>query len=494
MESIQKKVKTSILTIQDLLDRDYAGENLGSKAYNLAVNLQNPEFAIPFVAAEGFQCIPALLKHPREGIKAEGLKCLMNVLCHFSALALLKYNCHTNSDLALYRSLISVVLSNNREVANVKHHALSAICIFIEMSHNGYQCYTEAIRGYYGENHCPYQSLCDLVLAKETYIQAIRLIDLIVNQSIQLNNYEVAACLLTSGVLSRVSTLISPGVEGIQLQKLEKDKVSQLERSLKSIISEQVRAMAEAKSILYEQKNEGKKVELEKQMVKIRKNRATSVCYQVFNGYVTNFFCRIQYGHGEPIDLKEVGHTVRLPFGNLTCIPGVKCILEHKQALIDIAQLLSCALCLQYYPLIPDLTLSDIHKIAECAMWKLVEGIRELKFQSCQEILDYVTKDPTKYVNTFLTDVYIRCLPAAVYVSDMKSGKVNVDNFFKKHQALGSVNKGSFQDLKVTPDFVRTKITLVTSCLHQNKERISHLNLTVGKLEDELKALKAKFE
>jgi len=195
--------------------------------------------------------------------------------------------------------------------------------------------------------------------------------------------------------------------------------------------------------------------------------------------------------------------------------------------LIDVvSESTSQTLALRYYSALCNLTeVSDVKKLVECALWKIIKGLRETHSKSsCSAILKSITIEPQKYIQLFLSDVYGRNLPAAIRVCHPQDGNITANYFFKRNHSLENPGHDDVSDMDI-PSFLTSngmetkiyssnpdlsppanmspleRINHIDSKILQTKKYISKLNTTVNqlnqtvsKLQEELTAIKSSLE
>jgi hypothetical protein len=247
-----------------------------------------------------------------------------------------------------------------------------------------------------------------------------------------------------------------------------------------------------------------------------------TVCifHRTLADYLKTFFTALKVGGGAPIQLEEIDQCINLPgkprkrSGTLLMTAFRRTTKREKNEdqisfLIEvISESASQTVALRYYSALSNLSVPDVQKLVECALWKIMEGLRQTQSKSsCSGLLKYITSKPQESIQLFLSYVYGKSLPASIYVRHPKEGDINVDYFFKRNQSQGPAGQNDISGAHISSEKksleVETKvcsnnpnipsppanksdalarINEIELQIHQAKTSISELNKAVSKL------------
>merc|ERR1712087_435065 len=171
------------------------------------------------------------------------------------------------------------------------------------------------------------------------------------------------------------------------------------------------------------------------------------IFFNILTDYLKTLFTALKLGGGAPIQLEAIDQCIDLPGkarkrSNVLPISFKRSTKREKKEeqisfLIDVvSESTSQTLALRYYSALSNLSASDVQKLAECALWKIMEGLQETQSKSsCNAILKSITTKPQEYIHVFLSYVQGKPLPTSIHVCHPKDGNINVNNFFKRNQS-----------------------------------------------------------
>jgi len=193
----------------------------------------------------------------------------------------------------------------------------------------------------------------------------------------------------------------------------------------------------------------------------------------------------LKLGGGAPIQLEEIDQCIDLPGkarkrSNVLPISFKRSTKREKKEeqisfLIDVvSESTSQTLALRYYSALSNLSASDVQKLAECALWKIMEGLQETQSKSsCNAILKSITTKPQEYIHVFLSYVHGKSLPTSIHVCHPKDGNINVNNFFKRNQSQKKTEQKDISSVSI-PSFLKSNITSKKSHVVETKESSSN--------------------
>merc|ERR1712087_693912 len=269
------------------------------------------------------------------------------------------------------------------------------------------------------------------------------------------------------------------------------------------------------------------------------------IFFNILTDYLKTLFTALKLGGGAPIQLEAIDQCIDLPGkarkrSNVLPISFKRSTKREKKEeqisfLIDVvSESTSQTLALRYYSALSNLSASDVQKLAECALWKIMEGLQETQSKSsCNAILKSITTKPQEYIHVFLSYVQGKPLPTSIHVCHPKDGNINVNNFFKRNQSQKKTGQKDISRLSI-PSSLKSNITSekkshvvetkesssnpvpnlptkksdalkrireielqlqqTIASISQLNTTVGELNLAVGKLEVEVKEMRSAFK
>merc|ERR1712087_2833 len=259
------------------------------------------------------------------------------------------------------------------------------------------------------------------------------------------------------------------------------------------------------------------------------------IFFNILTDYLKTLFTALKLGGGAPIQLEAIDQCIDLPGkarkrSNVLPISFKRSTKREKKEeqisfLIDVvSESTSQTLALRYYSALSNLSASDVQKLAECALWKIMEGLQETQSKSSSNaILKSITTKPQEYIHVFLSYVQGKSLPTSIHVCHPKDGYINVNNFFKRNQSqkkTGQKDKSNIVSEKKShvvetkesssnpvPNLptkksdalkrireIELQLQQTIASISELNTTVGELNLAVGKLEVEVKEMRSAFK
>jgi len=562
-------VQMDIQKVTELISTDPTSEELGSQLYNLGNNLKETEYANSFLQQDGLTMMMNFLKSPHETIKRSSLTGFLNLMCHYSVLtSVINENYLTQDDVSnnpeeiveIFCSLLTGIERCGAfgETDLIKS-TMNTIAFFLQMIPQGIHIFRLADKKVSEDNIDSYKCFTRLLKDALLYKESLRLLQLIIRNSIMANMSEPIDRMVNAGIVKRLESLRNGEVERVTLSEADKVLIEEMLRPLdnscsrvswyidtikrqptKKLIHDVISGMkcslskhdflkiaddcledkleehlleineniekefARMSSSLSEKcllgspsgspkysssdaavsyGNESPvstttlqtitetKVMSSTQSFEEASNRSSTpnVFTQTLMDYLKLFFDAMNRGGGAPIHLEEIDQFVALPGkahkkGIFATTPFRRKDKRDKKEerlyfLINVvSEKTARTLGLLYDFALCHTSPSDGQKLAEFALWKIIEGLREdHPKNSCRDILKSVTKN-NQFMQKFLSYVCERPL--------------DVGNIQELHSLYGSPTADDFFGKKIrftTKSDAIKRINEIDSQLHQTR-------------------------
>lgn len=226
--------------------------------------------------------------------------------------------------------------------------------------------------------------------------------------------------------------------------------------------------------------------------------------------YLNTFFRALKCGGGAPIELEEINQRVDLPgkgrrrstVRRMTIFrKGNKRESKEEQIFLltdAVSDFTARTLVLRYYSALLLLSESDGQKLAEGALWKIMDGLRvEQANQNYQAILKSITNNPQNFIKKALSYVSERSLPlpfqTSIHVLHPQDGNISLDDFFAKnnfHNTRVRNPSSVFEPFNSNlPSPISQKAALAR--LEDLDTQLHQTIMTLKRLEDEVRELRS---
>lgn len=547
-------VKLRIQEINKLIQADPQSETLGGKLFLLGHALHDPDYANSFFQQDGLSCIFPLLKSEHDTIRRSTLKCFLALMCHYPVISAVLNDESLKEDVDIFCSLLSGFHRCKRfGEANLISSSMNALSILIQMLPNGIHLFRQAVVKVSTEEFDPYEDLVKHIVDRQLYKEALRLLQLIIRNSILADATGPVDRLVSCGVVKNLKSLQASKVETIRLTESEKilvDKVllplgdscsrvgwymetiknqptKKLEAYMNSIndnIEQEFNRMIILNKNLTALKSLSSRFSCESNATTTTTSTVQAITekgsvsnmnlyqdekyphtpeffFQTLMEHIKSFLGALKSGGGAPIKLKEIAQCIELP-GKQHKQNGVSRMSSKKREqqiyfLIDVvSEQTSQILTTRHSSALSKVSRSDGQKLAECALWKIMDGLREdYTTQTCNAILKCITKKPQDAAQKFLSYVCKRSLPVSFHV--VMYDNIAVDKFFAERYFAEGNESGqeekSFNNSDISSPLAKKsdqfaqKINNTASQLHQAQ-------LLLGRLEAEVIKLRSVFK
>jgi len=553
------EIQIYIQEVSGLLQANPLNPDLGSNLYPLTKFLKDPEFALGFLQQDGLPLLLDLLKNGHQTVKGLSLACFLNLLCHYNVISTIIGQESLTSDLDVFTVLIDCFMQHEtfgeRKLIN---ESTCCLMFFIQTLQNGFNLFRRAMASFLEEKD-PYQCLVDNVRHSSLYQETLRLIQLIIRNSIMINTSDPIDRLTKCGLVNQLKSLRTDA--SIVLSEADKILIDEMLQPLgdtcsrvgwyidaikrqptKKIIEKVLTGMNAnmSKSDILKIADERLEDKLEEHLIEIHENiekefsrmsstlslgspsssRSISspknmgspdsisreacssnpvtttstlqtiteseaypcghlclnekccispcIFFRTLNDYLKTLFTALKVGGGAPIKLDVIGKCIMLPGRSakrnsvsLMSPFGRRTKREKKEDqisfLIDVvSESTSQTLALRYYSALYDLEDSEVQKLVECGLWKIMEGLRQNQSKSTYNaILKSITTKPQDYIQSFLTNVYGRPLDAEINIQHPREGQLTADLFFKRNYSLDNLGENDISDMAI-PSFLNS--------------------------------------
>merc|ERR1712087_973383 len=165
------------------------------------------DYALSFLHHKGLTLLLNLLKNGHPTVKASTLDSFWNLICHYSVISSIVNENHLAVDMDIFTALIACSMQSGEfGERKIIKESMGVLSFFIQTLPKGFQLFRQAVLTFSKEND-PYQFLANNVIHSQLYQESLRLLQLIIRNSIIINTSEPIDRLTKYGLVENLKSL-----------------------------------------------------------------------------------------------------------------------------------------------------------------------------------------------------------------------------------------------------------------------------------------------